>query len=187
MRRGLLALLDAADMDGDELTTAYSHWTGDAWAPSVGQVASTLERLESDGLVSAVAVSAPAGPRRYAITRSGRDALAAWFAASTERTELPRDELIAKILLAMAGGRDRAMEVILCQRSSLTTALQARRHDRPRNGRLAPTVSGAPLSSLSPTLLDDAVVARTEAELRWLDLCEARILRTGPEHTSGGQ
>jgi DNA-binding PadR family transcriptional regulator len=205
VRLGLLALLDSADMYGYQLKTSYEAWTGAAWSLNVGQVYSTLDRLERDGLISAVArVDAPGAPpsdapvaagggrehKYYAITHAGRDTLSEWFTTAPEEAELPRDELIAKILLAMSGGRERAMEVILRQRTSLTQALQARRRGRRNGTRLGPRyarpAADEPLSSLSPVLVDDAVVARTEAELRWLDLCEARILRIGQNITRGG-
>jgi DNA-binding PadR family transcriptional regulator len=200
VRQGLLALLDQADMYGYQLRSTFEAYTGGAWPLNIGQVYTTLERLERDGLV---AITRPGdgsdghrGEARgrehkyYAITRAGRDALRDWFEAIPGDDPPPRDELIAKVLLALAGGRDHALEVVTRQRTALTAALQARRRalrsaqaDAGAVGDADPAGDG--LAALAPVLVTDALVARAEADLRWLDMCEARLAQLRP-HVGNG-
>jgi DNA-binding PadR family transcriptional regulator len=195
VRQGLLALLDQADMYGYQLRSEFEAYTGGAWPLNIGQVYTTLERLERDGLV---AITRPgegdgeAGPsagasggrehKYYAITRTGRDTLRDWFAATAGDEPPPRDELLAKVLLALAGGREHALTVVTRQRTALTAALQARR----RALRSAPPSVGADgPTALAPVLVADALVTRAEADLRWLDLCEARLAQSAPHAGNG--
>jgi DNA-binding PadR family transcriptional regulator len=182
VRLGLLALLDQADMYGYQLKAEYEVRTGGVWPLNIGQVYSTLDRLERDHLVATVEHPADddgsAGRREqkyYAITRAGRDALAEWFEATAGDEPPPRDELLAKVLLALAGGRDQALAVVTRQRTALTGALAARRR-QVRDQRPAARDRNAP-PDLASELVADALVTRAEADLRWLDLCEARLVR----------
>ncbi len=188
VRLGLLALLDDADMYGYQLKSAFEARTGGVWPLNIGQVYTTLGRLERDGLVASSerpdggSTDTEAGPderqHRYSITADGRRALADWFADTPTDVPLPRDELIAKVLLAAAGGTGRALDVVTAQRTALFESLQSRR-------RLLRAAVGAaavhdddedPDDALARALVLDALVVRAEAELRWLDQCEARLL-----------
>ena len=184
VRQGLLALLDQADMYGYQLRSEFEAYTGGAWPLNIGQVYTTLERLERDGLVAITRPGVGDGEDRpaaggsggreqkyYAITRAGRDALRDWFEATAGDEPPPRDELLAKVLLALAGGREHALAVVTRQRTALTAALQARR----RGLRSTSTSPGNGVAALAPTLVADALVSRAEADLRWLDMCEARL------------
>ena len=205
VRQGLLALLDQADMYGYQLRSEFEAYTGGAWPLNIGQVYTTLERLEHDGLVAITrpgegdgerGPSASGGSGRehkyYAITRAGRDALRDWFEATAGDEPPPRDELLAKVLLALAGGREHALEVVTRQRTALTAALQARRRalrsaqaDAGAVGDADPAGDG--LAALAPVLVTDALVARAEADLRWLDMCEARLAQLRPHVGNGSE
>ncbi len=52
VREGLLALLDDGRRHGYQLKTEFEQATGGVWPLNVGQVYTTLERLERDGLVA---------------------------------------------------------------------------------------------------------------------------------------
>jgi DNA-binding PadR family transcriptional regulator len=206
VRLGLLALLDRADMYGYQLKAEYEACTGGVWPLNIGQVYSTLERLERDRLVATVEHppegnggddGRPTGGREqkyYAITRAGRDALAEWFEETQGDEPPPRDELLSKVLLALAGGREQALAVVTRQRTALTGALAVRRR-RPRGQQRANAGSGAGggpggpsgpegATDLASQLVTDALITRAEADLRWLDLCEARLVRH--ENDNGG-
>ena len=71
IRHGLLALLERGQMYGYQLRAAFEESTGSTWPLNIGQVYTTLSRLERDGL----AVPLPAsdtGQRPYSITEAGR-------------------------------------------------------------------------------------------------------------------
>src|SRR5829696_9581100 len=80
VRFGLLALLDEAPSHGYNLKTAFERRTGGSWALNIGQVYTTIQRLERDGLVeSAGTPSIDDDRREYRITPAGREQLATWF------------------------------------------------------------------------------------------------------------
>lgn len=175
VRLGLLALLDDDDMHGYQLKSAFEAHTGGVWPLNIGQVYTTLARLERDGLVAGTGGGEDDRQHVYSITAAGRRALADWFADSPADGPPPRDDLIAKVLLAAAGSGDRALQVVTAQRTALFSALQARRRAL-RAANAADAGEPDDTESLAAALVQDALVARAESELRWLDQCEARLL-----------
>ena len=162
VREGLLALLREGPSHGYQLKTAFEAATGGVWSLNVGQVYTTLDRLARDGLVT---VLDDDGQKQYEITAAGREELGAWWQAGPVDAPPPRDELLLKVLLAVEEGPDHALEVITRHRTALTTLLQSQRR------------ASRDASDLASSLVVDALATRAEADLRWLDLCEARILR----------
>ena len=74
---GLLALLAEAPTHGYQLKTDFERRTANQWALNIGQVYTTLQRLERDGLVEAIGTD---GDRNeYRITPDGRRQLDEWF------------------------------------------------------------------------------------------------------------
>ncbi len=174
VREGLLALLQEGPCHGYQLKTSFEAATGGVWPLNVGQVYTTLDRLERDGLVLAETTVEPApsaAQRRYEITAAGREALGAWWEAVPIDEPPPRDELMLKVLMAIDQGRDQALDVVTHHRTALTTLLQRRRKAR----RSANTEE-----SVAARLVTDALIVRAEADLRWLDLCEARLTAPTP-------
>jgi DNA-binding PadR family transcriptional regulator len=168
VREGLLALLDSQPRHGYELKTAFEATTGGVWALNIGQVYTTLDRLARDGHVAEIGPGDDAGRRTYAITDDGRAELLRWLDASPADAPPPRDELLLKVLLALATPSVDAHEVIQAQRVGIVEGLQAHRR------RLRAQGGGA--DGLVGHLVVDALVLRMEADLRWLDLCEERLL-----------
>lgn len=169
VREGLLALLDDGPTHGYQLKISFETATGGVWPLNVGQVYGTLDRLARDGLVE---VDDADGQRSYRITPAGADELGAWWDAVPSDEPPPRDELVLKVLLAAGIGTDHALDVITQQRSAVLSHLQGRRRATRRRGQ-PPT--------LAETLVADALVVRAEADLRWLDLCEERLVATTPD------
>lgn len=167
VREGLLALLAAGSRHGYQLKTGFESATGGLWPLNVGQVYTTLERLERDGLVASHDAD---GQTRYSITDEGGGALGAWWTATSLDEPPPRDELMLKVLLAIDHGPEHALEVITVQRTALTVLLQRRRRSV-----ASADASEAADHSLATAIVHDALVVRAEADLRWLDLCEARV------------
>ena len=179
IRHGVLALLAERPRYGYEVRTAFEARTGGTWPLNVGQVYTTLARLERDGLAVDGGVD-DAGHRFYAITEAGRDALRAWFATPVRRENRPRDELAIKLALAVASEDADVADVIQAQRSDSLRALQdyTRLKVRP-----AP---GTDPDDLAWLLVLDAMVFQAEAEVRWLDHCETRLVQARPARPAAG-
>jgi DNA-binding PadR family transcriptional regulator len=174
IRGALLHLLAAGPAHGYQLKGDFEAATGGIWPLNVGQVYTTLERLARDGAVAETG-EGEGSQRTWRITEAGRAELADWLAATPVDGPPPRDELLAKVLLALAGDPALAGGVIDAQRSGLLTRLQVgRRAQRARGGLEA--------------VAQDALLTRIEADLAWLDRCED-LLRRGelePRATNGG-
>lgn len=170
VREGLLVLLGDGPRHGYGLKSAFEEATGGVWPLNVGQVYTTLDRLERDGLVE----PAPAdeGQRAWRLTEQGRDELGAWWWAVPGEEPPPRDELVLKVLLALPRGAEHALEVIGHQRDALLGLLAERR-------RRARARHRAGADAVAAELVVDVLVLRAEADLRWLDVCEEQVTRVG--------
>jgi DNA-binding PadR family transcriptional regulator len=178
VKHGLLALLERGPMHGYQLRVGFEESTGGTWPLNIGQVYTTLARLERDGLVRQLP-PAEEGQRPYQITDAGRDALTAWFATPVGHTDRPRDELAIKLALALTTPGVDVAAVIQAQRSATMRTLQ----EYTRLKALADQ-----RTELSWLLVLDAMLFQAEAELRWLDHCEASLLRhTPPADTSAAR
>jgi DNA-binding PadR family transcriptional regulator len=166
VRHSLLALLDAGPMHGYRLKTEFESATGEVWLLNVGQVYTTLARLERDGLVS---VDADAdGQKVYELTQAGRDELRRWFETPVAREVSPRQELAIKLLFAVRSGSADVADVVQRQRVATVRSLQ---------DLIKLKGSAESDGDLAWLLMLDALVFQAEAEVRWLDLCEARLAR----------
>jgi len=167
VRYGLLALLERGTMHGYQLRVAFEESTGGTWPLNIGQVYTTLSRLERDGLVDALPES-EAGHRPYRITKAGRADLAGWFATPVSRGDRPRDELTIKLALALTTPGVDVRAVVQTQRTATMRMLQEYTRLKGR--------SDDP-GDLSWRLVLDAMVFQAEAEVRWLYHCEASLVR----------
>ncbi|HEY7731802.1 MAG TPA: helix-turn-helix transcriptional regulator [Gaiellaceae bacterium] len=165
MRYPFLALLASGPAYGYELKQALEQRFGAALAPvNAGQVYTTLQRLERDGLVEGEGVPGDTRQKRvYTLTGAGRTALAGWVTASTPATRL-RDEFFLKLVLAGTSGIADPRALIERQRRDVLIALRA----------LGEANGAAPDPVAS--LLAEGAALHLEADLRWLDLCESRLL-----------
>lgn len=179
IRQGILALLAVEPMHGYQLRVEFESRTGATWPLNVGQIYSTLGRLERDGLVTPLETDSD-GRVKYQITDDGRAALSGWFASPTDRTNPPRDELSIKLAMAATVPGVDVSAVVATQRSATLRALQdytRLKADKPS----APT-SAAELSWL---LVLESLIFTADAEIRWLDHCEARLLQVAAIHRAG--
>ena len=172
IRHGLLALLERGPRYGSQLRTEFEFRTGSTWPLNVGQVYTTLARLERDGLVSPGEEDGE-GRVRYAITDAGRAELQGWFETPVVSADRPRDELAIKLALAVTVPGVDVGAVIQRQRAATITAMQ----DLTRLKK-----SGDP-DDLSWTLVLESMRYQLEAEVRWLDHCETALARAAAKRT----
>jgi DNA-binding PadR family transcriptional regulator len=169
IRYGLLALLERGPMHGYQLRASFEESTGGTWPLNIGQVYTTLTRLERDGLVQALPET-DGGQRPYGITDAGRAELTVWFGTPISSADRPRDELAIKLALALSTPAVDVTRVVQNQRTATMGMLQEytrlkARADKP--------------SDLSWRLVLESMIFQAEAEVRWLDYCEASLLRQG--------
>src|SRR6058998_2378319 len=124
IRYGLLALLERDQMYGYQLRAAFEETTGGTWPLNIGQVYTTLSRLERDELVRELRGGDAAGQRSYEITDAGRAELALWFATPVSRSDRPRDELAIKLALALTTPGVDVQAVVQVQRVATMRTLQ---------------------------------------------------------------
>jgi DNA-binding PadR family transcriptional regulator len=166
VKHSILAVLHDGERYGYQLRAEFEERTGATWPLNIGQVYTTLARLERDGLVE------PAGQDAqnhvfYRITDAGRVELLGWFARPVTRSERPRDELTVKLALAVTVAGVDVPGMVHTQRRHALTALQ----DYTRvKARLAE-------DELAVGLVLESMIFQCEAEIRWLDHVEARVLR----------
>ncbi len=170
VKHGLLALLRRGSRYGYQLRSEFEQATGGTWPLNIGQVYTTLSRLERDGLVRALP-AADGGQRPFAITDAGGAELAHWFGTPISQGDRPRDELAIKLALAITTPGVDVRQVVQTQRGATMRLLQE--YTRLKAGELEP-------GDLAWRLVLDAMVFQGEAEIRWLDHCEASLVRYAP-------
>lgn len=162
VKEGLLALLRTHAKHGYQLKGDFEEATGRLWPLNIGQVYTSLQRLERDHLVT---VAADGGERRsYRVTADGMSFLREWLLRPVPRDGEARDEATMKVLMAAASGAAGVDEVVSRQRGETMQALQ--RFTR-RKARTSP-------ADFATLVQLDRLILRCRAELEWLDLVEAR-------------
>ena len=163
----LLAMLDERPMYGLEMKLEFDSRTGGIWPLNVGQVYTTVGRLERDELVRPLGESEE-GQKLYEITEVGREALAAWFDRPSSTLTPARDELVLKLILAISKQGIDVPAVIQAERRAALEELQ-------EYTRLKADVPAG--DDLGWLILIDSLIFKAEGRVRWLDACEARITR----------
>lgn len=101
LHHALLSLLAERDSYGYELKPRWESLAGPQWGPvNIGNIYSTLKRMERDGLITAVdAIRDQRYPERtiYSITPTGREELIAWRENPIERASGDRSDLVIKL------------------------------------------------------------------------------------------
>ncbi|MGW0563515.1 PadR family transcriptional regulator [Streptomyces sp. NPDC003016] len=185
IRHGLLALLEHGPRYGSQLRTEFESRTGATWPLNVGQVYTTLARLERDGMVVQDGEDG-AGHALYAITDAGRGELKSWFERPVDRASPPRDELAIKLAMAVGAPGVDIRAVIQAQRHATLKAMQD--YTRLKARALAAVEVEAAVEAESEDgeqarddiawlLVLEQLIFQTEAEARWLDHSESRLAR----------
>ncbi|GAA3419140.1 PadR family transcriptional regulator [Streptosporangium vulgare] len=124
IRHGLLALLSRGAPARLPATGGVRRGsTGATWPLNIGQVYTTLSRLERDGLVEP-GESDEQGRVVYTITAAGLTEMTRWFDTPVVQSDRPRDELVIKLAMAVAARQVDVAEVIRRQRTATMRTLQ---------------------------------------------------------------
>jgi DNA-binding PadR family transcriptional regulator len=175
VRHALLALLSEGPKYGLQLREEFEARTGEVWPLNVGQVYTTLQRLERDGL----AESDDAGQdgrektpqKAFRITAAGHDELEGWLRTPPDLSAPPRDELVMKVLVAMRVPGIDVHDVIQVHRRYLVELMQQWTRIKEAEAE----------SDLGLALVVDAELFRLDSVIRWLDAADGRIKRAAAE------
>jgi DNA-binding PadR family transcriptional regulator len=167
IRHALLALLSEGPKYGLQLRQEFEARTGEVWPLNIGQVYTTLQRLERDGLVESDDAGEEGPQKGFRITPSGNEELAAWLRTPPDLSSPPRDELVIKILIALRVPGVDVHAVVQAHRRHLVELMQEwtrlKEYEADRD--------------LGFALVVDAELFRLDAVIRWLDAADGRIKR----------
>jgi len=165
VKDALLALLADGPQYGYQLKSSFDEATGSAWPLNIGQVYTTLQRLERDELVEPDGKPDDDGRQPYLLTAKGREALNTWIETPVEHPIASRDEVSMKVLIAVATDVTPALDLVRAQRVAAMSSLQS----------LTAMKVDAVGRELAWRLHIDRNVLLAESEIRWLDLVEERL------------
>ena len=166
VRHALLALLSEGPKYGLQLRDEFEARTGDVWPLNVGQVYTTLQRLERDSFVESDGSDEPGPQKHFRITTAGGSELSTWLRTPSD-TAPPRDELVIKVLVALRVPGVDVSELVQSHRRHLIELMQ--RYTRLKED--------AAEDDLALTLVADAEIYRLDSVIRWLDSADARLKR----------
>ena len=171
VRHALLGLLSEGPKYGHQLRQDFELRTGDVWPLNVGQVYTTLQRLERDGLVESDDEAADGPQKVFRITAEGEEELGAWLRNPPDLTPPPRDELVIKVLVALAVPGVDVHDVIQVHRRYLVELMQQWTRLKEDEAEF----------DLSLALVVDAELGRLDSVIRWLDSADGRVRRAAAE------
>jgi DNA-binding PadR family transcriptional regulator len=180
VRHALLALLSEGPKYGLQLRQEFETRTGEVWPLNVGQVYTTLQRLERDGLVEADDTAEDGPQKGFHITIDGEAELNNWLRTPPDLSSPPRDELVIKVMVALRMPGIDVHEVIQVHRRYLVQLMQQWTRLKEDESRF----------DLSFALVVDAELFRLDSLIRWLDTADGRLKRAAlesPEDTTAPQ
>jgi DNA-binding PadR family transcriptional regulator len=172
IKYAILGILAEGNLHGYDLKSSFDEKVGEFWSLNYGQIYSTLDRLEKDGLVTHDREAQEKRPDRkiFRITPKGRQELTQWLATPVTRIRALRDEFFIKLVFMVKSDPAPVLALIDKQKT-----LHLKQMNRLTQRKLAMKNGEASNSALVSELLIDAGLFHAEADIRWLTLCEAKI------------
>jgi DNA-binding PadR family transcriptional regulator len=167
VRQALLALLSEGPKYGLQLREEFEAGTGEVWPLNVGQVYTTLQRLERDGLVTSEDTGVDGPQKCFRITPEGSRELDAWLRTPPDLVSPPRDELVIKVLVALRLPGIDVHDLIQVHRRYVVELMQ----------QWTRLKQDADEQDVSLALAVDAELYRLDSVIRWLDAADARVRR----------
>jgi DNA-binding PadR family transcriptional regulator len=174
VRHALLALLSEGPKYGLQLREEFEARTGEVWPLNVGQVYTTLQRLERDGMVASDGDGQDGPQKAFRITAAGSEELAGWLRTPPDMSSPPRDELVMKVLVALRMPGTDVRDVIQVHRRYLVQLMQ-------QWTRIKETEVHDGGADMNLALAVDAELFRLDAVVRWLDAADGRIKRAAAD------
>jgi len=171
VRHALLALLSEGPKYGLQLRQEFEARTGEVWPLNVGQVYTTLQRLERDGLVESDETGEGGPQNGFRITAQGGEELAHWLRTPPDLSSPPRDELVIKVMVAFRMPDVDVHDVIQVHRRYLVELMQQWTRLKEDEANF----------DLGFALVVDAELFRLDSVIRWLDTADGRLKRAASE------
>lgn len=170
VRHAMLALLSEGPKYGLQLRQEFEARTGEVWQLNVGQVYTTLQRLERDGLVESD--GGEEGPQKaFQITAEGEQELSGWLRTPPDLTAPPRDELVIKVLVALRLPGVDVHDLVQVHRRYVVEVMQQWTRLKEEEAEF----------DLGFALAVDAELFRLDSVIRWLDAADGRLARAAAE------
>lgn len=172
LKHALLALLHEEPSYGYELNKRFEEALGKLWPLREAQIYNNLRSLEQAGFVALeerVVQEHLPERKRFAVTESGAAELASWLTSPVRSSRQLKDDFYLKISVLGA---------VLHQPQMLADLLWSQRESTLQQLRDLESALRDAESTPDPVaaaLLEGAIL-HTEADLAWLDRCEARLL-----------
>ena len=159
----LLGLLEREPSHGYDLKRDYDTYFGRGRPLPFGQVYATLARFARDGKAIVGDAEPGAGPerKRYTITEIGKQEVEVWLIEPIPPEPYLQSDLFVKVTLSLMLGRP-AEEYLDIQRAAHLARMRELTDLKQRG-------------NLVDALLADHGLFHLEADLRWIDLTEARL------------
>jgi DNA-binding PadR family transcriptional regulator len=171
VRHALLALLIEEPKYGFQLRQEFEASTGDVWPLNVGQVYTTLQRLEHASLIESDDTNAEGPQKVFRITKDGETDLFHWLNTPPDMTAPPRDELVIKVLSALRVPNVNVTDIIQVHRRYVVELMQQWTHLKEDETEF----------DLTFALVADAELFRLDSIVRWLDAADGRLMRASVE------
>jgi DNA-binding PadR family transcriptional regulator len=166
LKFGILGLLADQPLHAYAVKARFQDLLGGSWEVNIGQVYTTLQRLERDELVEPAQPRGDRGRLPYRLTESGRKALEDWLAEPESEPQQLREEIYLKLLLAARVANGDLPALLARQRRVYLQRLRD----------LAVLEQEAKAQGRDDlVLLYLGAVLHTEADLKWVDACAQQI------------
>ncbi|WP_080795986.1 helix-turn-helix transcriptional regulator [Corynebacterium pacaense] len=166
IKHALLVLLLDGPGSASQLQSRFADSTSGVWPLNMGQVTQTLGRLQRDGHIElAGTVTGVTGhsAETYTLTESGHQVIENWFNSPVIQPLAERDELVAKVSLAVRRRDVNLIRLLDSQREAIMSDLRRlNRHAR-----------DLPDTRTTDRLLTERRILDLESQARWLDRVES--------------
>ncbi|MES5817725.1 PadR family transcriptional regulator [Streptomyces sp. RG80] len=178
LRNAVMAALLEGEASGYDLAKGFEASVANFWMATPQQLYRELERMESDGLVSARVVEQERRPnkRLFSLTEAGREVLRAYIAEVPAKPTAIRDELMVKVQCVDIGDAD-AVRAAVVERVERSTAKLAR-YERMRERMLAGRTEDeyfAEADRIGPYLTLLGGMAFERSNLQWGEIALKRL------------
>jgi DNA-binding PadR family transcriptional regulator len=159
-------------MHGYELKSRFDRMTGGFWQLNFGQIYSTLDRLEREGLVERVVEPVGADRKIFRITTKGHSRLDEWVVRPrvASQPRALRDDLFVRLLFCDRAVADPVLRMIGRHRDVYELEMRKLAKRKAQLEKAKETDDG-----FITDLLIEAAQFHAEAELKWLSHVEEKL------------